>query len=207
MTKSYYLENIPARHNENPRQFLKPTDAEIENLKPGDVVRLFFVFNFTTVDGCLAERLWVEITDIEGENFEGDLTNTPVFIKDVQAGDPITFTKNNIATVFVESPIDETKKAIISKRALAKQQINRAMRGELNNPEDSGWQLLHGDEDQDYLDDPNNSTIVSLEHVLQFEPRLEAVFTSNGLEFDWDEDTGDFAEYVDNSKKWWQFWK
>jgi len=207
MPYSFYLENIPERAKENPRQFLKPTAAELDNLKVGDPVRLFFIFNFKTADGCHAERMWIEISEIDNDNFKGSLTNQPVYIKDIQVGDEVEFTRDNIATIIVKPKFDETKKAIITKKALHKRQINWVMRSKLNNPQDSGWRFFHGDEDQDYLDDPNNSTIVTLESVLQFEPKLENVLPSNGSAFDWDDESGEFVENKQYSKSWWQFWK
>lgn len=124
MKKSYYLENILERHLADARHFLKPTDEEIYNLKTGDEVRLFFVMNSENKENCRAERMWVEITEIKGGNFKGILNNQPHYIRDINEGDEIEFTKDNIATVIVPSSINENLGAMISIKALKEKQIN-----------------------------------------------------------------------------------
>jgi len=131
---------------------------------------------------------------------------------------------------------DKSKKAIITKRAVEKKQINWVLKDIPHNPEDSGWQLFYGNENDDYLNDPLNSIIITLEDVLIFQPQLETVFGSSGVAFDWNSEQ---QKYVENKiynnhdaimeqarkdqaefekrqalnqntgvkKKWWAFWK
>ena len=191
----YYLEDIiESQKRHGTRKFLRPTDNEIDGLKIGDIVRLFFVLNFETTDGCRAERMWVEITEINGDNFKGILTNTPVYIKDIGTGDIVKFSRTNIATVTTKLTFDETKKALISKRAMNKKEINWAYKDEPLNNMDSGWQLFYGDEDDNYNSNPSNIIIVSLEYILSFEPRLEDVFASENTAFEWNEKDMKFIE-------------
>lgn len=197
MSRTYYLENIALKHKEDRRHFLKPTDKEIKNIKVGEMVRLFFVLNFETKDNCRAERMWIEVCTIDGHNFRGYLTNKPIYIKDLNIGDIIEFNKDNIATVIIKSAFDEQKKAIISLKALQKREINWCIKDSPLNEEDSGWQLFYGDETDKYLDDPKNSTIISLEKVLNFEPKLEQVFASTHKAFEWNEDKMEFVEAKD----------
>lgn len=197
MSKSYYLENITLKHKEDPRHFLKPSEKEIKNIKVGEMVRLFFVLNFKTKDNCRAERMWVEVSAIDGDDFRGYLTNKPIYIKDLNIGDTIEFAKDNIATVIVKTKLDDQKKAIISLKALQKREINWCLKDSPLNEEDSGWQLFYGDETDKYLDNPDNSTIISLEKVLDFEPKLEEVFTSTYKAFEWNEDKMDFVKAKD----------
>lgn len=197
MSISYYLEDITVRAKEDVRHFMQPTEAEISNLKVGEMVRLFFVLNFETDNSPRAERMWVEISEINGSNFKGYLTNQPLYIKDLQMGDIIAFEKNNIATLIITSNFDEKKKAIITLKALKERAINWLISDEPVNLEDSGWQLFYGDEDDTYLSDPNNATIISLAKVLDFEPRLEKAFMSDHHAFEWSEAEQDFVEVYD----------
>ena len=193
--RTYYLENIAeAKKKSSSRKFMKPSDTEIGNLKPNDVVRLFFVFNFKTNDGCRAERMWVEIIEKNGTNFKGRLTNRPVYIKDLSAGDIVEFTNDNIATILVKSRFDEKKKALVSRRAIEKSEINWAMKDDPDNDMDSGWRLFFGNEDDNYNSDVSNIVILSLENVLSFEPHLEDVFASTHNAFEWSEKGMRFVE-------------
>ena len=192
---SFYLESmIEAQKEHGPRKFLRPTDSEIERLKIGDMVRLFFVLNFSTGDGCRAERMWVEISEISNGGFKGYLTNAPVYIKDISRGDIVEFARENIATVTVKLNFDEKKKALISKRALEKEEVNWVLKDEPANEDDSGWRLFYGDEDDDYNSDVSNISIVSLEYAMSIEPRLEEAFASGHNAFDWSEEEMRFIE-------------
>ncbi|GGH61560.1 hypothetical protein HNQ91_001092 [Filimonas zeae] len=193
MEKSYYLEDVTASARLNPRHFLMPSNEELNNLKAGDKVRLFFVFNFETEDGCRAERMWIELSEINGTQFTGYLTNKPLYIKDLSAGDLITFERKHIASVLLPHWPDATKKAIITQRALEMRAVNWLVREEPFNETDSGWQLFYGDEDDTYLEDADNAAIVSLEEVLDFEPLLEEAFQGSHGAYEWDAATGKFA--------------
>lgn len=194
MEKTYYLEDVTIAAHENPRHFTIPTDAEIEQLQVGKLVRLFFALNFKPDDGCRAERMWVEISEINGNRFSGYLTNKPVYIQELAPGDVIHFEKQNIASILLPHWPDETKMAIITRKALDARSINWLLRDKPNNPQDSGWQLFYGDEDEAYLSDAKNATIISLGKVLEFEPRLEQAFTSDHTAFEWNEEAGDFVK-------------
>ena len=88
-------------------------------------------------------------------------------------------------------------KAIITLRALENQKIQWALQDSPLNEEDSGWQLYFGDEDEQYLDNYDNSTLITLENVLLFEPKLAKVFASEHNAYEWDETTKDFVEIAD----------
>jgi hypothetical protein len=197
IAKSYYLENIPEHAAANPRTFLQPTEQELNKLQKGKFVRLFFVLNFETADNCRAERMWVEIKDIEDDHFTGYLTNQPAYIQELHVGDVISFTKDHIASILFKPFFDETKKALISLRALENRQVNWLLKDAPNNPQDSGWQLFYGDEDPAYMEDISKIKIISLEEAMEFEPRLEKVFASQHHAFEWDQSQMDFIEVHD----------
>lgn len=86
------------------------------------------------------------------------------------------------------------QQAIITLRALENQKINWVLQDRPLNDEDSGWQLYFGDEDEAYLDNYDNSTLVTLENVLLFEPKLDKVFAGQHNAYEWDTATQDFVE-------------
>lgn len=194
MERSYHLENIIDSAKEFPRTFLCPSDREIQQLKVGDLVRLIFVFDIRTEDNWRGERMWVEISEITGKKYKGFLTNQPVYIKELNLGDSVAFGAENIATVLTELKFNEDLKAIISKKALEKKQINWMLREDTSRAEDSGWQFYYGDEDQDYLDIVDNCKIITLKEVLSFESRIEKVLKSTHHAFEWSEKENDFIE-------------
>lgn len=190
------LENVAERNKLDARHFLKPSDDEIKQLAVGDIVKLNFLISKELENGCRAERMWVEIQEIDKDSFVGVLTNQPAFINTINAGDTINFSKDNIATVIVKNnPFDFSKMAVISNKAIENREINWAIRSdELNDEQDSGWSLFFGDEDDDYLNDYHNVTIISLENAMQIEPLLENVFTQNGEAYVFDRSLNMFVE-------------
>lgn len=88
-------------------------------------------------------------------------------------------------------------KAIITLRALEKQKIQWALQDSPIDELDSGWQLYYGDEDEQYLDNDDNATLITLENVLLFEPKLAKVFASGHNAYEWDDNVKDFVEITD----------
>lgn len=196
-SNEYHLENAVKMNRLRPRNYLIPTQEEIKALKKGSLVKLIFVMKIPQDNGCRAERMWVVIEEINNRKFTGVLDNDPYYIKSIKCGDEIEFTVENIAGIYFdkEAPFDEKLFAIITKKALDNNQINWVIRtDDLNNEQDSGWQLFYGDENEEYLDDPNNASIVSLEDVLSFEPLLESVFSSSGHAYEYSAKLNKFIE-------------
>lgn len=191
----FYLEDAVRLNRESPRTFLIPSKEEIDNLEISSLVKLIFVMKQPQKDGCRAERMWVKITEKQGDIFEGVLNNDPYFLKTIKYGDKISFRRENIASIYVkESPFDEKKFAIITKKALDNKQINWVTRSdELYNEQDSGWQLFFGDESPEYLDNADNATLISLEQVLSFEPLLETVFSDTGNAYEYSASSNSFV--------------
>lgn len=194
--KEFHIEDVREQKRLFPRTFLVPAQEEIENLQMDSLVKLIFVMEKQHENGCRAERMWVKITSIQNGMFTGVLDNEPYYLKTVKCGDEITFKDANIACIYSEKQsFNEELFAIITKKALENRQINWVVRsGDLENEQDSGWQLFFGDESPSYLDDPKNASIVSLEHVLSFEPLLESVFGSSGNAYEYSSETNSFIE-------------
>lgn len=184
----YKLQNVVETNREFPRTFLIPEDQHISSIEVGSLVKLIFIMKETAEDGCRAERMWVRIQKIQGNSYIGVLDNDPYYLKTVKAGTEIKFCRKHIAEIYVSDiGFDEEKIAILTKRAFDERQINWVVRSvDLYNEQDSGWQLFYGDEDDEYLNEPSNSMVVSLKNVLTFEPLLEEVFRSNGSSYEYD---------------------
>lgn len=196
----YVLEDVVKKNSEFPRKFIIPTVDEIDNLSIGNSVRLIFTMNTVQDDGCGAERMWLTITDIKDDLFYGQLDSSPCYLKSIKLGDIITFTKENIATVIVsgKAKFDETQLVFISKKAVEKREINWIVRtDDLCGENDSGWQLFYGDEDDEYLDDPNMIVQLTIEQVLLFEPLLEVPFADKGHAYEYVDEIKMFVEADD----------
>ncbi|HBZ09551.1 MAG TPA: DUF2185 domain-containing protein [Bacillus bacterium] len=144
--------------------FYIPTLKERKSQKKGDLVRLHFLITSPSEDSPRAERMWVEITDKKflGNKFVGVLTNQPVYINSLNAGDIIEFEPKHIARIMIKRndprrlEIGE-KVALVSKKCLEKDGVVRWMyREQPEGEEDSGWRLFNGDESEDYN---SNTTI------------------------------------------------
>jgi hypothetical protein len=192
----FYLENVKEQNKKYPRTFLIPSQEDIDNIKEGTLVKLVFVMEKALENSCRAEKMWVKVESIHHGTYTGILDNDPYYIMSIKAGAKIMFNSSNIACIYGgESSLNEKLFAIITKRALENRQINWVVRTEdLNNEQDSGWQLFFGDESEDYLDDSKNSTIVLLENVLSFEPLLEETFKSKGHSYEYSERLNKFVE-------------
>jgi hypothetical protein len=196
MTYDFTLENVIDEHNANPRTFRIPSKKEIYELEKGDLVKLIFLLNESAEDGCEAERMWVNITEPNGDDFKGTLDNDPYYLKSIKCEDEISFKTENIATIYGgEFLFDETKFAFVSNKAIENRQVNYACKSEeIDNDEDSGWQLFFGDEEDDYLEDCDNISLLTLEEVLSFEPLLEDIFASEWEQFEYSKKENKFIE-------------
>ena len=191
----YSLEDVQAKHQKNPRHFLIPSQEEINQLKMGDQVRLIFVLDTVLENGCRAERMWVELTEIRDGKFKGRLTNQPAYITSVRLGDELDFAREHIASLMVpQLNLDTQKGAMITKDCFLRREINWAIHDEPHHPQDSGWQFFTGYESQEDLDDPSKITIISLEDALEMEPLLETVLDKNGEAYVYQAEQNAFVE-------------
>ncbi len=191
----YSLEDVQAKHQKNPRHFLIPSQEEINQLKLGDQVRLIFVLDTVLENGCRAERMWVELTEIRDGKFKGRLTNQPAYITSIQLGDELDFAREHIASLMVpQLNLDTQKGAMITKDCFLRREINWAVHDLPHNPQDSGWQFFTGYESQEDLDDPSKIAIINLEAVLDIEPLLETVLDKDGEAYVYQAEQNAFVE-------------
>lgn len=80
MYYSYTLIDGVEQNRQNPKTFEIPTPNQKLNLKVGDYVKLGFQCDPEANCPVAAERMWLEIINIDGDDFEGILKNDPYFL-------------------------------------------------------------------------------------------------------------------------------
>lgn len=95
----YYLENALQRNKEYKNSFDIPSKENINNLKPYDLVKLIFTEENNDKE-IMSERMWIIITEINGENFTGILDNEPYYLKTIKYGDKVVFKSENIIDIY-----------------------------------------------------------------------------------------------------------
>ena len=94
----------------HPQTFEIPTQEEKQkDIKVGTFVKLCFQKTITTQSHNLnftkfsssfnSERMWVEVTDIDGDNLSGTVANDPVVIDGLKFDDKIAFEYKHIISI------------------------------------------------------------------------------------------------------------
>jgi hypothetical protein len=170
--QSWRLDDAAIIAAENPYTFYKPSAEAVALLRPGNRVKLIFEFDSDDPEAPRAERMWVRISRIEGDRFYGVLRNDPLYIRDLQDGDPVEFEARHIIQSNVDDPRGDPTarywpRCFVTKRVLEGGARARYLYREApDTKEDSGWRILAGDETDEYMDDPANAAYVSLGAVL-----------------------------------------
>lgn len=99
----YTLGNGVKMNAAHPDTFYIPSDADKAQLAVGDLAKLIFC-PIDEEEG--AERMWVEITDIDGDDMIGRLDNEPFWMDCPSYGDTIKFRAKHIINI---TAIDHTK--------------------------------------------------------------------------------------------------
>lgn len=101
---SHVLIDAQARHAENPRTFDAPSQAELDNLKIGDMVKIGVEFKPTFSQRlnakCSGERFWVKLTGVWNELI--GIVDTEMEFFDVHGiveGEEIRFERRHILVV------------------------------------------------------------------------------------------------------------
>lgn len=93
---------------------------------------------------------------------------------------------------------DMQKYAFITQRALENDFIGFCYRESSEFRIDSGWRFIYGDEDENYLDNPDNTITKDLSEVLAWKPELKNILSSRrGSQFEWDNTTNQFTPIED----------
>lgn len=92
---SYTLENCFESNRKYPSTFHIPSENERAELVVGDFVKLIFIPP-TMVGG---ERMWVKVTQINEDSYQGTLANDPALITSLKYEDIVHFEAQHIATI------------------------------------------------------------------------------------------------------------
>lgn len=182
-TPTWHLDNVREIAKENPYTFYVPSEQLLVLIEVGDLVKLMFVNDLADESSQYrAERMWVQVCQINGHHFVGVLDNTPYEMHQLKAGDEICFEKQHIMSVYdKDDPVPSvtnqywdrcwTTKAILDGQA----DIGFIYRGEptpkrdKDEYADSGWQILSGDESDEYMDDPKTIQYIALGRLLNID--------------------------------------
>lgn len=171
-TAEFRLGNGEQYHQQNPRTFFIPTRAERESVQPGDLVKLLFEVLDPADDLPSAERMWVKVTAVDGGRLVGELDNEPAALQSIGPGSRIEFGPEHIISLMDNWPLGALK-ALVSKRSHVQDLRPRlARRDEPLNPQDSGWQILVGDETDDEVNATANILMQPLGFVADRWPEL-----------------------------------
>jgi hypothetical protein len=206
---SWRLTDTEKLAKENKYTFYKPSREITKNLKVGNIVKLTFEFDSSNLDHPSAERMWVEITEIIGDRFKGKLDNNPFYLHELYAGDEIIFEFKHIIDHDLElsepNLVDKyyDRCFVTNKILYDNAPINYIYREEPMEKDeerdyiDSGWRIFSGDESDEYVNDVENISLVSLGAVLSIDDSLIDLLESEvGKSFERNED-GIFAEIID----------
>jgi hypothetical protein len=202
---SWRLENADDIAAANKYTFFKSPPEAIALVRPGDTVKLIFVFDSADPEAPHAERMWVLVDKVEADGrFLGRLDNAPAWIKDLQYGDEVAFDACHI----INSPHDSDDNIVerYIKRCFVTQRILRdgakvgyLYREEPDNDKDSGWRLTANDESDEYMDDADNIAFVSLGRVLSNDDSfIDLLDAPVGAAFARDMRTGAFVQLEDD---------
>ena len=174
---SWYLDNVYDLNKESPYTFYVPSSEVLDKLKVDDLVKLIFVTEKAEYDGYRGERMWVQITNINGERFKGKLDNEPQRLP-LKIGDEISFGIENICDTEYQDPSSSKwdfyfdNLVTVSEDVLEKREFNFMLRDYPHGEGDSGWSILSGYEDDDYLSDTKNFQIISVGVILNFDDSI-----------------------------------
>jgi len=192
--KSWQLENAQKIADEFPYTFYKPSPQVIAQLEPGNQAKLIFRFDSDDADAPQAERMWVEITEVSGDGFAGYLDNDPAYIKDLKYRDPLQFKECHIIDTDLDDPVTSItekyiKRCFVTNNILYEgESVGYLYREAPDDESDSGWRLSTGLESEEYMDNADNISYVSLGAVLREDDSFVDLLDSDiGVEFGRDE--------------------
>lgn len=171
--KSWQLEDAQQLADDYPYTFYKPSPTATAMLAQGNRVKLIFTFSSDDPAAPAAERMWVEIASIKGDQFTGFLDNEPYYVHDLKHRDLIEFSARHITDTDIEDPVPSItekyiKRCCVSNRVLYDgEKVGYLYREAPDNDTDSGWRFMVGDETEDYLNDTANLSHVSIGTVLR----------------------------------------
>jgi hypothetical protein len=107
------LESGMVMNEQYPKTFRIPDEAVRRALKPGNIVKLMFNYSYPDDDGIYSERMWVEITELNGPYFVGRLRNGPAALDkryDLEFDSQVVFLPEHVLDVYEDKPRVATRK-------------------------------------------------------------------------------------------------
>ncbi|WP_230515267.1 DUF2185 domain-containing protein [Teredinibacter turnerae] len=204
MQKTWELEDVTKIAKNAPYTFYIPSNAVLESLSVGNIVKLMFSCDVENDKGWSAERMWVIITKKEGSKYTGTLDNDPYYIPDLKYQEVIEFDETNI----MQTDIKDTAPNLVEKylpRCYVTSEVLKELKpvGQLyrEQPEESeenysGWNIFSGEETEEYLNDSGNWNYVSLGAVLNKCSRFIDVLDLEDYknEYVWSENTQSYKK-------------
>ncbi|MCK4501701.1 MAG: DUF2314 domain-containing protein [Desulfuromonadales bacterium] len=102
---TYTLDDAEEVNRQYPDTFWIPSRNVRENLGEGQLVKL--LFRITNGSEDQVERMWVEITKISNNGYEGILDNDPYCTKRITAGLKVNFQAQHVIEVYKYDPSNE----------------------------------------------------------------------------------------------------
>lgn len=173
LNQSWSLENAQVIADEFPYTFYKPSQQVVSQLRPGNQAKLIFTFESSDPETPRAERMWVEITEISDNGFRGYLDNDPAYIQDLKYQDTLEFEECHIIDTDLEDPVPSItekyiKRCFVTNSVLYDgKPVGYLYREDPDYDDDSGWRFTAGDETDEYMENADNSSYVSLGAVLR----------------------------------------
>lgn len=169
---SWKLEDADLIAAQNKYTFFKSPRETIAKVRPGETVKLIFVFDSEDPNAPRAERMWVVVDSIEPDGkFAGRLNNHPAWIKDLKLDDLVVFDASHI--INTEHDDDDNlveryiKRCYVTNRILREgAKVGYLYREAPDNERDSGWRITANDESDEYMSESKNFAFVSLGAVL-----------------------------------------
>lgn len=202
---SWHLTNADHLAAENKYTFYKPSREIIEQVVPGEVVKLIFQFESEDPEAPSAERMWVLVDEVLGQGrFRGRLNNEPRHISDLKLDDLVEFGACHI--INTEHDDDDNiveryiKRCFVTKRVLDEgHKVGYLYRDAPDEERDSGWRITSNTESDEYMEDSNNIAYVSLGAVLSRDDSfIELLDQPEGSAFIRDTETGAFSRVANS---------
>lgn len=171
--KSWGLVDAQKLAEEFPYTFYKPSRQLVSQLKPGNQVKLIFEFRSDDAKAPSAERMWVDIVEVSDEGFYGLLDNEPAYIEDLKYKDSIHFYDIHIIDSDLDDPVPSltekyVKRCFVTNNILYHgEKVGYLYREDPDTDDDSGWRINTGTETEEYMDNADNISYVSLGAVLR----------------------------------------
>lgn len=174
---AWSLENALQIHSDNPYTFYIPSKHVTDQLRSGHMVKLIFLPE-KKYEGYNGERMWVEITRREEDQFTGILQNEPYFMKELSYGQEINFQVEHICDTQLNDPSSSNwdfyfeKKAIVSKDVLERREFNFMLRDQPHAENDIGWTFFTGYEEEEFNSNSDNFQVISIGALLNMDDSI-----------------------------------